>query len=235
MGIMPPPLFLTLGIGAVLLVLGLIILLVLKRLHTSPNRAMAYMAGRTVPHPVAKPDKAPPKPQNNENKELFAALAAAQRRGSSPPKDQPRNIPSPDYRETIMLNLFVEDQNTAIGRRNIHAMKSGAVLTIGGGNSDFLIFLVSLPPHLAELRFDGRQCSFIPKRPRFFPDIGGRVLPDCLGKTIRLVSERNYELFFRIEQYENPLDRLNRLLRSLNTPGVSVAKSIPQDTPAEGR
>jgi hypothetical protein len=223
-GAVPLPVLLIIGTGAVLVALGIIILIVLKRLHASPNRAMAHMAGRTA----AAQDKTPPAPQNSENKELFTAMAAAQRRRSPPPRDlKPRNSLPPGYQETIMLNLFVEDQNTAIGRRNIHALKSGAVLTIGGGNSDFLIFLVSMPPHLAELRFDGRLCSFTPKKPRFFPDLDGRALPDCLGKTIRLVSERNYELFIRIELYENPLERLNRLLRSLRTPGLSFMEDGP--------
>jgi hypothetical protein len=182
---------------------------------------MTYMMDRTVPRQGANPDKAWPDPQNGENKELLAAIPDARQSNILPPQDQPQNILTPGYRDTIMLNLFVEDQNTAIGRRNIHALKSGAVLTIGGGNSDFLIFLVSLPPHLAELHFDGRQCSFIPKKPRFFPDLDDQVIPDCLGKNIRLVSERNYELLIRIEQYENPLDRLDLLLRSFITPGVS--------------
>jgi hypothetical protein len=119
----------------------------------------------------------------------------------------------------LMLSLFVEDQNTNIGRRNVHTVKSGYSLSIGGGNSDFLIFLVPVPPRIAELRSDGSQCTLIPRRPEFFPDIGSRQVPDCIGKPIRIVSERRYELIIRIDRYEDPLITLNRLLHSVDVPG----------------
>jgi hypothetical protein len=112
----------------------------------------------------------------------------------------------------------VEDQNTAIGRRNIHIVKPGYTFTLGGGRSDFLIFLVPIPPRIAEIRSDGRQCTFIPKKPQFFPDIGSQSIPNCIGKTIRVISEKNYELRIRLERYEDPLAALNRLLNSVSLP-----------------
>ncbi|MDR2363351.1 MAG: hypothetical protein LBD65_02935 [Spirochaetaceae bacterium] len=118
-----------------------------------------------------------------------------------------------------MLSLFVEDQNTNIGRRNVHAVKSGYSFTIGGGKSDFLIFLVPVPPRIAELRSDGAQCTLIPRKPEFFPDTGSRQVPDCIGKPIRILSERRYELIIRIDRYEDPLITLNRLLHSVDVPG----------------
>jgi hypothetical protein len=118
-----------------------------------------------------------------------------------------------------MLNLFVEDQNTAIGKRNIHAVKQGYSFTVGGGKSDFLIFLVPIPPHIGEIRCDGANCTFIPRKPKYFPDIGSQQVPDCIGKIIRVVSDKNYELHFRMERYEDPLRALNRLLHSVNVPG----------------
>ncbi|MDR2757940.1 MAG: VWA domain-containing protein [Spirochaetaceae bacterium] len=119
----------------------------------------------------------------------------------------------------LMLSLFVEDQNTNIGRRNIHAIKSGYSFTIGGGKSDFLIFLVPIPPRIAELRSNGAQCTFIPRKPEFFPDIGSQPVPNCVGIPIRIISERQYELFIRIDRYEDPLIALNRLLHSVDVPG----------------
>jgi hypothetical protein len=119
----------------------------------------------------------------------------------------------------LMLSLFVEDQNTNIGRRNVHAVKSGYSFTIGGGKSDFLIFLVPVPPRIAELRSDGAQCTLIPRKPEFFPDTGSRQVPDCIGKPIRILSERRYELIIRIDRYEDPLITLNRLLHSVDVPG----------------
>jgi hypothetical protein len=121
--------------------------------------------------------------------------------------------------DSLMLSLFVEDQNTAIGRRNIHSVKAGNSFSIGGGKSDFLIFLVPIPPNIAELRYDGRNCTLIPKKHKYFPDLGSQQAPNCIGKNIRVLSDRNYELHIRIEKYEDPLHSLNRLLGSITVPG----------------
>ncbi|GHU84424.1 hypothetical protein FACS189473_1770 [Spirochaetia bacterium] len=131
---------------------------------------------------------------------------------SSPPRLQT----PPDLKSVPMISIFVEDQNTSIGRRNIHALKAGNRYTIGGGKSDFLIFLVPLPPHIGELHFDGQQCTFVPKRPEYFPDTGSEMVPNCIGKTIRVLSDNHYQLSFRMERYEDPLKALNRLLNSVN-------------------
>jgi hypothetical protein len=116
-----------------------------------------------------------------------------------------------------MLSLFVEDQNTAIGRRNIHLLKQGYSLSIGGGKSDFLIFLVPLPPAIAEIRYNGRSCDLIPRKPQYFPDLGSSELANCIGETVRVVSDKRYELRFRFELYEDPLQALNRLLTSVGS------------------
>jgi hypothetical protein len=116
-----------------------------------------------------------------------------------------------------MLSLFVADQNAAIGRQNIHTVKAGYSLTLGGGDSDFLVFLVPLPARIARIRFDGKQCLFIPRKRRFFPGFESVPL-NCIGKTIKIVSGRNYEIHIRLERYEDPLKTLNRLLRSVYVP-----------------
>jgi hypothetical protein len=121
--------------------------------------------------------------------------------------------------DSVMLNLFVEDQNTAIGRRNIHSVKAGNTFSIGGGNSDFLIFLVPIPPQIANLQYDGRNCTLTPRKPEYFPDLGSQQVPNCIGKNIRMISDRNYELHIRIEKYEDPLRSLNKLLSSISVPG----------------
>jgi hypothetical protein len=122
----------------------------------------------------------------------------------------------------MLLNLFVEDQNTAIGKRNIHSLKPGYSFTIGGGKSDFLIFLVPIPPRIADVSYDGRNCAFIPRKPQYFPDIGSQTIPNCIGKTFRVISDKKYELHIRIERYEDPLQALNKLLRSIKVPGPVV-------------
>jgi hypothetical protein len=128
----------------------------------------------------------------------------------------PRAVPQSDLKSVPMISLFVEDQNTNIGRRNIHTLKAGNRYTVGGGKSDFLIFLVPLPPCIGEIHFDGEQCTFVPKKSRYFPDIGSEAVPNCIGKTIRVLSDNHYQLSFRMERYEDPLKALNRLLNSVN-------------------
>jgi hypothetical protein len=213
-----------LAVLAVLL-LGLIIFLITGRLHRSPNRAMAHAA---LPR---RNGEEKPRASGDKSAELFADYAAAQRRrktitprdispGTSSLKETASGPSQAEpYVDALMLSLFVEDQTTSIGKRNIHTVKPGYTFTIGGGKSDFLIFLVSIPPRIAEIRFNGRNCTFFPRKPQFFPDLGSREVPNCIGKTIRVISEKDYELNIRIERYEDPLIALNRLLHSVNLPG----------------
>jgi hypothetical protein len=134
------------------------------------------------------------------------------------PKDKPVDQNLNFDGGSPLLSLWVEDQNTAIGRRNIHAVKACYTFTVGGGHSDFLIFLVPVPPHIGEVTFDGRQCIFVPTKPQYFPDIGSQQVPNCIGKTIKVISDKNYELHIRIERYEDPLTALNALLHSIDVP-----------------
>jgi len=213
----PLPLLILLGILALLL-LGLIIFLTARHLQNSPNRAMAQAA---VPGSGGK------------DSELMESYAEAQRKQERPPLEYPARKQKPMPKDKIytgslydsgnggpaMLNLFVEDQNTAIGRRNIHAVKSGYSFSVGGGRSDFLIFLVPIPPHIADVVLDGNSCTFVPRKPQYFPDIGSQSVSNCIGKTIRVISDKNYELHIRIERYEDPLKALNKLLHSISVPG----------------
>ena len=151
-------------------------------------------------------------------------IAAAAKRTS---KAIPEDVPYEPIREgeDLMLNLFVEDQNTSIGRRNIHLVKKGNKFSIGGGKSDFLIFLFPFPRRIAELRYDRKTCTLIPIKTKYFPDIGSNEVPDCIGKNIRIISDRNFELYFIIERYKDPQIALNELLRSVSVPGEIKVKS----------
>jgi hypothetical protein len=71
-----------------------------------------------------------------------------------------------------------------------------------------------MPSRIADLRYEGGSCLLIPRKPKYFPDTGSSPVKDCLGKTIRIVSDKDYELFMRIELYEDPLNALNRLMNS---------------------
>jgi hypothetical protein len=193
------------------LILGLIIFLISRKLQSSPNRAMA----RATATPVQDKQKS----SYGDSQKQSTPLAYPPRERKPLPRDKPDA--NQDFSNgPPMLSLFVQDQNTAIGRRNIHSAKEGSSFTVGGGKSDFLIFLVPVPPFIAEVHFDGRQCTFIPRKPQYFPDIGSQQVPNCIGKTIRVISDRNYELHIRIERYEDPLMALNKLLNSISVPNA---------------
>jgi hypothetical protein len=135
-----------------------------------------------------------------------------------------RTVASPPRRDVTakldtnpMVYLEVDDQNRNIGRRNTHSLKAGSIYTVGGGKSDFLIFLVPLPPSIGILKFDGKECTFIPQKPRYFPEISGEPVPDCIEKTIRVISDSGYKLSFRFKPYEDPLLVINRTMNSAGT------------------
>jgi hypothetical protein len=198
-----------------LAVLILIIFFVSKQLQGSPNRAVAWAASPTGTTEADLPSF------KDHSKDLAAFAASQSKQRSSPYADRRPQAPPlpPNYSGPLMLNLFVEDQNTQIGKRNVHSVKAGHVFTVGGGKSDYLIFLVPFPPAIGEIQIDSNHCIFTPKKPQYFPDIGSQQVIDCVGKTIRIVSDKNYEIRFRFERYEDPLHALNRLLHSVKVPG----------------
>ena len=204
------------GIIALLLLILIIIFIASRKLKSSPNRVMAE---------VSKSNDDRDQTKNKDHNKDFAKYAAVQTRQRTTPYSdrplKPENAAQPKINPTgpLLLNMFVEDQNTLIGKRNIHSLKSGYSLTVGGGKSDFLIFLVPVPANIGEVRRSGSQLSFIPRKPKLFPDLGSSELRDCLNKTIRIISDKGYELRFRFEMYEDPLETLNRVLLQIKVPG----------------
>ncbi|MDR1429240.1 MAG: VWA domain-containing protein [Spirochaetaceae bacterium] len=206
------PLPLIIGIiAAAIVILALILLIMGGRLQRSPNRAMAQAASGNYREEDSQ--------RTRENAALLASYAANQRKGGSPPSNRrPASNLSPNG--PLMLSLFVADQNTAIGKRNIHTVKQGYTFSVGGGRSDFLIFLVPIPPHIADVRYDGNNCTFIPRKSQYFPDLGSSQLPNCIDQNIRVISDKKYELHIRVERYQDPLITLNRMLHSIELPGL---------------
>jgi len=217
-GNIPLPLIIALAI-LLLLILVAIFIFASRRLDKSPNRVISKAASPASPKTKAEtmPDRF------TETRKTSQVLEYPPPRLKPLPKDKvyDENI-LPNDGSPVLLNLFVADQNTAIGKRNIHSLKPGYTFTIGGGKSDFLIFLVPVPPRIAEVRHDGRNCSFIPVKPQYFPDIGSQTIPNCIGKTFRVISDKKYELHIRLEKYEDPLHALNKMLRSIKVPGPVV-------------
>jgi len=206
--------FILLIIFIALVIIGLIIYFASRRLGSSPNRVMAKVSSSESRETRFK----------DHSKDL-ASYAAVQSRRTTPYEDRPvkpDKVKQPAINPTgpLLLNLFVDDQNTEIGKRNIHSLKSGYSLSVGGGNADdFLIFLVPMPAHIGEIRRNGGSLTFVPQKPKYFPDIGSGEVRDCINKTIRIVSDKKYEMRFRFEMYEDPLVSLNRMLMSVKVPG----------------
>jgi hypothetical protein len=215
-----------------LLFLGLLIYFLSRKSGSSPNRVDATPPRKDATPPkkdvASRKDAVPPRKAEEKTKVVDhnkdMAKYAQPRQRTTPYSDRPLKIEkdSPlviNPTGPLLLNLFVEDQNTNIGKRNIHSLKSGYSLSVGGGNSDFLIFLVPVPAGIGELRRNASQLTFIPRKHKYFPDLGSNELRDCLNKTIRIISDRDYEIRFRFEMYEDPLDTLNRVLNQIKVPG----------------
>ena len=116
-----------------------------------------------------------------------------------------------------MTELFVYNQTTLIGKRNIHMMKSGTRLSVGGSKSDdFLIFLVPFPANLAQVQYDGNDYRVSILKPEYFPYETSNTIYPCIGRDITAVSKKGYHVTFTFRGYEDPMIRLNTLLTSIN-------------------
>jgi hypothetical protein len=123
---------------------------------------------------------------------------------------------------TLRVELRVRNQNPYIGSRNIKTLHAGRQKTIGGKNSDFLVFLLPVPKRIADIHYDGQSITIVPVRPAFFPDYTGPIQIE-LGEDIRIVNNRGKELFMSFQRYVPPLEKLNRLLHCIEVPGISPA------------
>jgi len=210
-----PTLLIIIGVVAAVLLLILLIAFISRRLGSSPNRVMASVSASG-----GKDEKF-----TDHSRDLASYAARQSKQRVTPYQGRPvkqqnaaQNTINPSG--PLLLNLFVDDQSTSIGKRNIHSLKSGYSLSVGGGASDdFHIFLVSMPPHLGDIRRNGSQLTFIPRKPKYFPDLGSNEVKDCINKRIRVVSDKNYEMWFSFVTYEDPLEALNRVLHSIKVPG----------------
>ncbi len=113
-----------------------------------------------------------------------------------------------------LLEMRVAFQNPHVGFRNIHRIEEGKAATVGGGLSTFLIFLIPIPAHIAEVTKDGDDYVFTPLKEEFFPEQQD-PLPNCLEKDIHIVSKHGYRSVIRFHKYVSPLTQLNNLLHSV--------------------
>jgi hypothetical protein len=113
-----------------------------------------------------------------------------------------------------LIEMRVSFQNPHIGFRNIHKIDDNRSISVGGGLSSYLIFLIPMPPHIAEISNEDGVYVFTPLRKEFFPDLTGPI-KNCLNIEIPLVSSHQYRTYITFLEYESPLLKLNRLLHSV--------------------
>jgi hypothetical protein len=130
---------------------------------------------------------------------------------------------------TIRLEMRVRNQNPNIGLRNIKVMHAGRHRSIGGGGSDFRIFLLPVPRRIADVHFDGQDITLVPIKTEFFPEYTGPI-EACLGKSIYLVTRKGRELVLRFGRYIPPVERINRLLHCIDTPGIVEKETSDSET-----
>jgi hypothetical protein len=116
----------------------------------------------------------------------------------------------------ILLELVVDNQNQHVGKRNIHMMGAGSRLSIGGGQSSFLVFLVKFPARIAEIRFDGQNSTLAILKPEYFPYEKENIIPFGIDRKFTIISDKEHEVTFGFRVYEDPVLKLNRLLQSIN-------------------
>lgn len=148
---------------------------------------------------------------------LSASLSQQQPRGSHlSPANHLEKIEI-KRNQSGMTEIYVLNQNRCIGKRNIHVMKPGTRLSVGGGKTDdFLIFLVPFPAHLAQVRYDGQDYHLAILKPEYFPYETSNVVNNCIGKTVTAVSDKGYHVYFTFRGYEDPAVKLNSILTSIN-------------------
>jgi hypothetical protein len=128
-----------------------------------------------------------------------------------------RSLPKPPVQPATLppqIEMRVSLQNSHIGFRNVHRIASGSSRSVGGRFSSYLVFLVSVPQGIAEIRNENGGYTFVPLRAEFFPRASG-PLPDCLEKDIAFTTPRGRELTLRFRRWVSPLEEINRLMRSV--------------------
>jgi hypothetical protein len=117
--------------------------------------------------------------------------------------------------EPVRVEFIVESQNPAIGLRNVSWMRPGQRRSIGGGSSDFLVYLVAMPPRIATIAYDGEGFVLAPARPELFPEIKEASVRIGFDEALPFVSPKGYAMRMKIRPYVSAIERINSLLLSL--------------------
>lgn len=124
------------------------------------------------------------------------------------------------------IEMIVEGQNRKIGTRNIHVIRDRSSRSIGGGNTNFLVFAYPVRSRIAEIRRSGEAYNFVPRHndARVGSESGGSgegTIENCIGRSIRIRTVRGHEVTLLFLHYISPLDRINRIMHSIDGPGRS--------------
>lgn len=222
------PLFIIIPAILILLVLLFLIFFLLRRKTANPvSGALRRAGGNTVSvgagssiYSESNKDRVAAQTQADENLRkniLSASLSQQQPRGAHlSPANHLEKIEI-KRNQSGMTEIYVLNQNRCIGKRNIHVMKPGTRLSVGGGKTDdFLIFLVPFPAHLAQVRYDGQDYHLAILKPEYFPYETSNIVNNCIGKTVTAVSDKGYHIYFTFRGYEDPAVKLNSILTSIN-------------------
>jgi hypothetical protein len=112
------------------------------------------------------------------------------------------------------LILRVVDQNPYIGTRNIHEVPPGRSRSVGGDGSTFLIYYLPMPPRIADIRNDGKQYVFIPRKPQHFASLD-KPLTGFLNQEIVALTKRGQRVRLVFQEYVSPAESINSLMRSV--------------------
>ncbi|MCX7039927.1 MAG: VWA domain-containing protein [Spirochaetes bacterium] len=148
---------------------------------------------------------------------MESSAPSARKRARPTVMSMRRSLPKPPIQPATLppqIEMRVSLQNSHIGFRNVHRIASGSSRSVGGRFSSYLVFLVSVPQGIAEIRNENGGYTFLPLRAEFFPRVSG-PLPDCLEQDIAFTTPRGKELTLRFRRWVSPLEEINRLMRSV--------------------
>ena len=119
-----------------------------------------------------------------------------------------------DDRHSFAIEMIVTLQRRHIGHRNIRRLLKNRAASVGGKNSNFLIFLVKVPQKIATITWDGASFFFTPLKKEYFPE-NPDIIRDCLDKPIYALSKKGYRLELFFQRYVSPLEEINRIFEKL--------------------
>ena len=122
--------------------------------------------------------------------------------------------------DQIVIEMIVKNQNRQIGHRNIHILKELHPRSVGGAGSEyFLIFIIETGKRIAEIVMENGVLNFIPKEEKFFPELKGKILKNCVGKTIKVINKNGIETSVIFKKWVSPVDQLNRIMHLVDKSG----------------